>query len=144
MATITIFYGEMGSGKSYRARRFALNLGIDFYEGDDAVTPAMKKCILVRPIPKDVLEDFLFNSLTPAIHERAREVPHLVVAQALYSREHRLRIKDALQTLGHNVQYILVKVPTWQNVRQLLTRKRGPMWVAYWAMNHFFFEEEMF
>lgn len=141
MAKITIFYGEMGSGKSYTAQKYADENGIQFYEGDDAVTPAMQSYILKRPIPPDVLYDFMYRNLVPEIHVRACTTEHLVVAQALYLKEHREGIRRVLEAYGHTVEYVLVKVPVLRNLRQLLSRKYGVFWVAYWLMNHAFFEE---
>jgi adenylate kinase family enzyme len=138
---IVIFYGEMGSGKSYQAQSYAKRFDLPFFEGDDVVTPEMRKCVLVRPIPKKVLEDFIFNCFVPEVINRANENKgELVVAQALYSREHRRLVKDKIEEAGLKVSFFCVNVPYSQNVRQLLTRPLGPAWVYYWLLSHFFFQ----
>lgn len=138
---VTIFYGEMGSGKSYTAAKYANDFGLDFYEGDDAVTPEMQRYVLNRPIPKRVIEDFLYNHFVPAVAARAVEGGNLVVAQALYRREHRDQVHKRLAAMGHLVEFRLVKVPVWRNLKQLFGRKLGTFWVLYWLLNHPFFQE---
>lgn len=135
---ITIFYGEMGSGKSCAARKYADMVHAPFFEGDDVVTPAMRKCILFRPIPRAVLEDFLFNHFVPEVVRRAFMERDLVVSQALYSRTDRLRIKSVLQSHGHEAKFVLVNIP----LRQLLSRPMGFRWVYYWLLTHFFFQKD--
>lgn len=142
MGRVTIYYGEMGSGKSYSAQKYAERQGLPFYEGDDAVTPEMQRYVLKLPIPPKVLNDFPYGHLVPEIELRATMVPHLVVAQALYREEHRAKIKVLLEAHGHQVEYVLVRVPVMQNLRQLWGRKYGFFWVTYWLMNHAFSSRE--
>ena len=134
MALITVFYGEMGAGKSHRAREHASRWGVPFYEGDDAVTPEMQRYVLNRPIPKRVLDDFLYGHLVPAVLKRAETTSHLVTCQALYRREHRRRVRELLEAAGHQVTFVLVSVPARRNLRQLWGRRLGLFWVLYhWA-----------
>lgn len=139
---VRIFYGEMGSGKTYLGRRDAEKLGCTFLEGDDLIPPGMAALVRnFKPLPKSVLDDYVKNHLVPAIVNAAR-TGDVVVAQALYRREHRDYVGGRLASEGFSVRWTLCRVPLWQNFRQLWGRPRGLRWVLYWLLSKPFFQPE--
>ena len=141
MSTITIFFGEMGCGKSYSALRYAERHGFKFFEGDTAITPRMLELVKqFKPLPRDVVKGYV-EHLCDKIVEQALGCAHLVVAQALYLNEDRQFLKAHLEALGYNVRMWHVKVQPWRNFQNLLSRDRPWKWVYYWLMNKPFFQK---
>jgi gluconate kinase len=68
MTHIYIFFGELGSGKSYCGVRYAEKYGYEFFEGDSVVTSRMmEKVSKFKPIPRDIIEEYmevLANTIT--------------------------------------------------------------------------------
>ena len=138
---VTIFYGEMGSGKSYRAKKIAERHDLPFLEGDDLIEGEMlRKVVNFQPLTKEEIDDFIHYKLFHEICDRGVNT-HLVVSQALYRRENRDRLKKQLEDRGFIVNYHLVKVPFTQNLKQLWGRRNGLKWIAYWLLNKPFFQE---
>jgi gluconate kinase len=140
MRRVRILYGEMGSGKTYLGRQEAEALGCTFLEGDDCIPPAMRELVRgFKPLPKSMIDDYVKNHLFPAIVNAARD-DDVVVAQALYRREHRDYITSRLASEGIYVRCVRPQTPFWQNLRQLWSRPRGFRWVVYWLMSKPFFQ----
>lgn len=141
MSNITIYFGEMGCGKSYRGKRLAEDCGYYFYEGDDAVLPEMAERVSqFKPLDRNMILQFV-NQLCATLIEKAERHDNLVVAQALYCDEDRRYINNILSMLGHNVTWKWVKTPFWQNMKQIYSRPKGFRWVLYWLMNKPFFQK---
>jgi gluconate kinase len=140
MKRIEIFFGEMGCGKSYNARRHAARTGAAFLEGDDLVSPEMAERVREFKLLERSMIEQLVHRLIEEIKLRAATVDHLVVAQALYIEEDRQLIDSELSIAGYEVTWNYVQTPPLRNARQLLTRPRGLRWVAYWLLNKPFFE----
>jgi gluconate kinase len=140
MSHVTIFYGEMGSGKTYQGRREAERLGALFLEGDTYIPSNMLDRVKeFKPLGNALLNDYVFNHLTPAI-VRAAATQDIVVAQALYQRKHRRYIESKLASLGITTLWIKCSVPFLQNLAQLWARPQGLRWVAYWLFSKPFFQ----
>ena len=140
MKTIYIFFGEMGSGKSYRGSRFAKDQDFKFFEGDSVVTPKMMERVRkFKPISKEMLEEYM-DVLADAIADQMVDTENLVVSQAFYRDEDRKSMITFLECLGYRVKMWLVKVRFWQNVKNLLTRQDGWKWIMYWLINKPFFQ----
>lgn len=140
MKTVTIFFGEMGCGKSFCALAYAKRHGFKFFEGDNVVTARMlSKVKSFKPIPLDALKEYV-EVLAQAIDDQAQNCDNLIVAQALYLDNHRQYIRLFLEEHGYQVRFWLVKTHWWRNVRNLLSRPQGWKWVYYWLMNKPFFE----
>jgi len=143
MKKITIFFGEMGCGKTYCGSSYAERHGFEFFEGDSVVPPRMlEKVLQFKPLTQDIVEEYM-DILSNAIADRAEKMvtsPTLIVSQAMYRNEDRESMKNFLESLGYEVRFWWVKVPLWRNVKNLLTRKDGWKWVYYWLINKPFFQ----
>lgn len=139
---ITILYGEMGSGKSYRAKMFAESFDMEFLEGDSLATPELiARVSEFRFLSRAVLDDFVHRALFEGIVVAAEKSErNLMVAQALYSRASRDRLQLQLEERGYKVYFHCVRTPIWRNFRQILTRPRGWRWALYWIMSKPFFQ----
>ncbi len=141
MKEVIIIVGEMGCGKTYYGTRIAKNMNTDFFDGDDVVTPAMQEKVSnFRPLTKVLVDTYVKENLAPAILERCKG--HLIVAQALYLKEHRDFIEAYLKENGCKVTYWYIYCPFWQNLKQLWSRPKGFRWVIYWLMNKPFFQRD--
>jgi gluconate kinase len=138
---VIILYGEMGSGKNYQGERLAKSLGFEFFDGDLAL-PAylVERTRNFKPLTPEMVNDFVYIDLLFAISGKVRRSKGIVVAQALYLREARDLLGTQLKAAGFDVEFRLVKVPFLQNLRQLLSRPRGNLWVLYWLANKPFFQ----
>lgn len=138
---ITILYGEMGSGKTFHGQKAAARAkNTVFVEGDAAMPQHMRARVKqFRPLTSKMIDTFVRVHLAEAIANAAR-FHNVVVAQALYRREHRAWLKKQLEDLGHEVHLIEVKVSFIQNLRQLLNLPWGLRWVLYWLLNKPFYQ----
>ncbi len=141
MSVIHILFGEMGSGKNYWGTKISEYLDITFFDGDTAVTPEMAARVSkFKPLSLEILNDYIENHLSKSILAKAKD-GDLIVAQALYREEHRLRLMKLLEESGHTVQFWYIKIPFVQNMNQLLSRANGLKWVLYWLLNKPFFQK---
>lgn len=133
-----VLIGEMGSGKSYRGRLLAEELGYEFLEGDDFAGPEMKEAIAgFKLISKKMILE-LTNNLALAIVGSMKE--GVVVSQALYNQQNRDYLCSLLAIADVEVEFVWVKVGLWQNVKQLLSRPKGLRWIIYWLLSKPFFQ----
>lgn len=147
MKHIEVFYGEMGSGKTFMAKEMlALNYAkADFFEGDDVVTEEMMEYVRkFLPIPKEILDNYIYHHFIPEIVLRAQNSKKdiLYVAQALYRKEHRDFLKEYLTKQGFSVSMTEIKTSFIKNAKQLMSREHGARWVAYWLVNKPFFQRD--
>lgn len=141
MKTVYIFFGEMGSGKSYCGSQYAEKHEFKFFEGDSVVTPRMlERVSKFKAISEDILEEYM-DVLADSIVDQMVDCDHLVVSQALYRNKDRESLKVFLECLGYRVRMWWVRVPLWRNVQNLLTRDNGWKWVLYWFINKPFFQK---
>jgi gluconate kinase len=142
MKTVIIIVGQMGCGKTYWGKLVAKQANHEFFDGDDVLTSAMREKVShFRPLTKAMVDDYVRNHLAPAIVQRAGD-DYLVVAQALYRKEHRDFLEKYLKENGCCVHYWYLWTPFWRNLKQLWSRPKGFRWVLYWLMNRPFFQEE--
>lgn len=139
---VVIFFGEMGSGKSYVGERYARDHGLCFFEGDSVVTrELLDRSGRFKPIPRGVVREFV-RVLARAVTEHAHtcESPTLVVSQALYLDEDRLALAEHLKAHGLTIDWRWVRTPIWRHVAQLFSRPKGIRWIAYGLFNKLFFQ----
>jgi gluconate kinase len=137
---IIILYGEMGCGKSYHSSRLAWDLGWTVLEGDDCIPEEMAQRIKsFRPIPLEMIQSYLLDYLVPAIQTLDGH-RGLVVAQALYRRDHRELVSQKLQELGHEVELRRIESPFLRHMKQLWGRPQGFRWVLYGLLSKPFFQ----
>lgn len=142
MTRIEIFFGEMGSGKSYHARLQSEWSNIGFLEGDELVPHEMIQLVKkFRPVTREMIIE-LVDRLIVEIKKLADFEPRgLAVSQALYFDGDRNRIDAELREAGHEVVWYWVRPSFTKNMRQLLTRSKGFRWVLYWLANKPYFEQ---
>lgn len=142
MKTITILFGEMGSGKNYWGEYLASRApNASFFDGDTVVPREMAERVSnFRPLTREVVAAYI-DILIEEIELRAENTRHLFVAQALYFEQDRKEIKSYFESLGYCVQLMWVNPPWWRNARQILNRKQGFKWLLYWLFNKPFFQK---
>ena len=141
MKTVYIFFGEMGSGKTYCGKRYAEKHNFKFFEGDSVVPPRMMERVnKFKSISEDMLEEYM-DVLADSIADQMVDCEHLVVSQALYRNKDRESMIVFLECLGYQVRMWWVQVPLWRNMQNLLTRKDGWKWTLYWLLNKPFFQK---
>lgn len=141
MSMIIILIGEMGAGKNYYGERLSRDLDIPFLDGDTVCTPAMvERVSKFKPLSPELIDDYIENHLSKAILERAEE-GHLIVGQALYRNNNRLRLMRILEEHGHPVRFVYIDTPFFQNLKQCLSRPKGIRWALYWLLNKPFFQK---
>lgn len=139
--TVTILFGEMGSGKSYWGKKLSRTFGDDFFEGDSAIPDDMlEKVNNFQTIPRSMIENYLSILLNEIEYFIEKSSKGLVVSQALYKDSDRLDLANKLKALGYTVNFIWIKVGFIQNMRQLYSRENGLKWVFYWLMSKPFFQ----
>jgi len=132
---IRIFYGEMGSGKSYWGKKFAEFEGINFIEGDDFLPEALKhKVDRAQLLTPEEVDSYIRDCLIPALKKIDQPT---IVSQALYRREHRKLISNNVD----NVEWVLITAPFFQHMKQLFSRKHGFKWVVNALLSKVFFEK---
>lgn len=138
MTKIYWLVGPMGSGKNYVGKKLAKKLGCNFYDGDDSIPPLMaKKVSEFNPLTEEDLDSFVENHLIPDVEEMLQK-SSLVVAQALYRKKHRNKIKKHFS----NCCFIKIKAPLFLNLKRLWSRKNGLRWAIYGLLNLPFFQNE--
>ncbi len=139
--TITILFGEMGSGKNYWGEIFMRTTPACFFDGDTVATPEMiARFSKFKSLSEEIIMNYLYK-LTDEITARANVVGNLIVAQALYRDEHRCLLELFLKQQGVNVRFVWVKTSFWRNLKQLYSRPKGLRWILYWLMNKPFFQK---
>lgn len=142
--TIVFVIGEMGSGKSYQASKFAkYNPKYTHIEGDDALTWYNKilgfLCKNSAWYCKYVsVEHFVKNVFVPWIEKKLELYDHIIVSQALYFRDHRKILSDYFSK--YKVKFIFINTPVEQLDDQLLKRSHGKYWRWYGRQNRKYFE----
>lgn len=141
---IYILFGEMGIGKNYVGEKLAEYLGCEFFDGDDVVPKHMaEKVANFKPLSLSDLDDYIQNYLIGAIQMKAADGKDLVVAQALYRREHREALLEAFRML--EVLMVYLPAPSFRtHMRRLLKREDGWKWVLWSLFNKPFFQKPPF
>lgn len=143
---IYIYFGEMGSGKTYQGKLAAAEDHVKFFDGDDVVPPEMAKLVSnFKPLTREIVHHYVTRILAPEIVLQAKcaslFINDLVVAQALYTNEDRLYLKEYLELNGFDVSFLWVKPSFWRNLKQIYSRPHGLRWVLYWLLNKPFFQK---
>lgn len=148
MGHVLILFGEMGSGKSFRAQRLseranARGAEVVYIEGDAYMPNDMYDAVKAFGKVTEGMRHELTNNLIEAIHANLKGKAwgaQVVVSQALYFEVDRRWMQLRLSELGHVVEWRWVRVGWVRNMRQLLKRKNGLKWVAYWLLSKPFFQ----
>lgn len=142
---VILFVGEMGSGKSYLARKLASDLGLTFIEGDDLASQEMKTAIDGLKMITDKMIDELVVAIDAAVADAIeRTGKGVVVAQALYREKHRHALITSLRQRGFIMDLRWVRVGLKQHLSQLRSRPGGIRWILYWLMSKPFFQQPRF
>lgn len=132
----------MGGGKSHWGKILADIYSAEFFEGDSVIPqPMLDKVNNFRPVPRDMILDYLVVLISEIDRRASYSSNGLVVSQALYLDEDRLRLYANLRNRGYVVEFVWIKVPFFKNLRQIYSRKNGLRWVFYWLMNKPFFQK---
>ena len=145
MQQVFFFFGEAGAGKSYCAKRFAERHKLPFIEGDDfipgpSIDERVKKFQILKPAE---IQNFIHNILLPQVMSHTSlEGTDIVVSQAMYRNVDRIKFADAIQEhTAYTVRWFLIKTPLLQHIKQILSRRYGLRWFAFWLLNKPFFQK---
>tara|TARA_Y100001935_G_C17098730_1_gene404887 strand:- start:122 stop:583 length:462 start_codon:yes stop_codon:yes gene_type:complete len=130
----------MGCGKNYVGKRLAKELDCDFIDGDSFVPAQMAdKVANFKPLSQKDIDDYVYDHLVPGILKSWKEGVDIVIAQALYRKEHR----DELDFLFRDhIIFIYIKCPLFLNLKRLYSREKGLRWALYGLWNKLFFQTE--
>jgi gluconate kinase len=138
----------MGVGKNYVGERLAESLECKFLDGDIFVPKKMaNKVARFSPLSQEDIDNYITEHLIPGIEKhlqpqsQSQPQQDLVVAQALYRKEHRDQIQRHFGQ-EENCKFILITAPLLTNLKRLLKRDKGFRWVVYALLNRPFFQSE--
>jgi len=92
---IVVLFGLLGCGKNYVGKIFSDEFGFHLYDADQDLTPAMKNAIANHQVFTHQMRDEYFDIVIHRIAELKKNHTHLVIAQALFKNQHRLKILNA-------------------------------------------------
>lgn len=143
MKTVTIFFGEMGCGKTYWGKTMSQWFPeFPFHEGDSVVPVEMAERVSkFKPLTREMILDYLKILQDKIVEWTSVSKKGIFVSQALYFDEDRISLIKYLESQGIRVIAYWIKPPWWQNLWQILSRKKGIRWAIYWAMNKPFFQK---
>lgn len=142
MKTLYFFFGQVGAGKTYCAKRFAKKIGAHFYDGDDSLSLELRsKVEKVQPLTRSDIYGFITNYLAEDCVRLAESHDVLVVAQALYNEGDRLWLGHTLRRFGIDTIFVHIRTPFWRNLKQLWSRKNGLRWIRMWLISKPWFEQ---
>ena len=150
--TIYILFGEMGVGKNYIGEKLAEHLDCYFFDGDEALPPALKEKVSnFKSLTLDEIEDFVRDDLIPEVEAMAGKAKpcgcgcgrdlggDMVVGQALYRADHR---KIIAEYFGSRVEWIYIEPPSFfTHMKRLLSRRRGIRWMLLGLASKAFFQK---
>lgn len=139
---IYLLFGEMGAGKNHVGELMAQQLGCEFFDGDTVIPEHMlQKVLSFKLFSASDLDQYVRLHLLPAIQSRHVEGQDLVVAQALYRREHRDIILNH-QPFQGQITPVWITVPSFfTHKARLVRRKQGFHWLLYWLACKPFFQQ---
>ena len=140
---LTIFFGEMGSGKNYWGETMSRWFpDFPFFDGDTVVPAEMaEKVAKFKPLTREMIKNYIDIFIDETEKRMEASEKGIFLAQALYFDEDRIEIKKYFESIGYAVIMYWIRPSWWQNLWQILKRKNGILWAIYWAMNKPYFQK---
>lgn len=139
---IIFVFGEMGAGKSWAAQRIADMCGGSFFEGDDALSPALKNKVMhAKALNQEEVQTFLEGDFVEAVRKQITPNKLLVVSQALYNKHHRLQLSLTFSDCSH--AFVQVVPPSFgAHLKRLWNRPNGFWWIINTLLAKPFFDAD--
>lgn len=91
---VIFIFGLCGSGKTYVGERIAKYYSYDYVEGDSYITPSMKELIdKGEKVTSEARQEYM-NTLQAELNKFVSENKFIVISQALYRNEYRIKFKN--------------------------------------------------
>lgn len=122
---ILVLFGLPATGKSYIGKLLEDEFGFFFYDGDEDLTPQMKKAIKEKRIFTDDMRDVFFQNLITSVKRLKKTQTKLVVAQAFIKEKYRK------QFVKHFPQTRFILIQTKNKVRTNRLTQRNDLDLEY-------------
>lgn len=135
-----VLFGEMGVGKNYVGEKLAAYIGCEFLDGDSVIPKAtMEKVKNFKQLNVNDINDYVKINLIPAIEKKLEENANLVVAQALYRKEHRGLLEKYFGSKNIKLIWLPI-IDHFSHLKRLFKRPNGTRWILYMLGNKLFFQ----
>jgi len=118
MQRIIFLYGLSGAGKNFIGEALARQNNFYFYDGDDLLTPPMKKQLHQNKIFTQPMRDEFVAQLILKLNNLLKTHTKIIIAQGLYKKSNRQQLKTAFP----EAHFIEVKAND-KNIEQRLRQK---------------------
>lgn len=145
MSKVFVVFGEMGIGKNFVGELLAQRFKVPFIDGDTMLPPELEaKVKKFMPLTPAEVDSFVKDHLVPGMIDllKVQNDPGMVLAQALYMREHREYIAKAIKRMGLTPVFVYIPVHSLLvHLSRLWSRPRGLYWALYGLVNKPFFQK---
>jgi gluconate kinase len=125
--SLVVLFGLPGTGKTFVGKVFEKYFNYYFYDGDNDLTPEMKKAIKTKTVFTDQMRDIFFKILINKIKVLSEKHTKLVVAQTFIKEKYRI---DLLKKIP-NAKFIFVETKIDIREKRLMERIDYPLDLEY-------------
>jgi len=125
--SLVILFGLPGTGKTYTGKVFEKYFGFYFYDGDNDLTPEMKKAINSKTVFTDQMRDKFFKILTNKIKKLSKKYKNLAIAQTFIKEKYRLQLIKLIP----KTKFILIETKKDIREKRLMKRINYPLDLEY-------------
>ena len=125
--SLFILFGLPGTGKTFVAKIFEKYFSYYFYDGDNDLTPEMKRAIKTKTVFTDTMRDRFFKILINKIKELSLEHKKLIVAQTFIKEKYRLQLIKVIP----ETKFILIETKKQIREKRLIERADYPLDLEY-------------
>ena len=116
---LIILFGLTGAGKNFVGEILEKRFGYTFWDADEALSADMKECIRTHKAWTQEMRETYINNINQTISQLKKIHPNLVVAQALYGEDYRLRI---LKQHPKNILFIQIATSPDITLKRVISR----------------------
>lgn len=132
-----ILFGLPGTGKTYVGKILEKYFDYYFYDGDNDLTPEMKKAIETKIVFTDQMRDVFFERLIKNIQVLNVKHKKLIVAQTFIKEKYRI---DLLKKIPET-KFILIETKKEIREKRLIQRTDYPLDLGYARIMEINFEK---
>ncbi len=125
--SLVVLFGLPGTGKTFVGKIFEKYFNYYFYDGDNDLTPEMRKSIKTKTVFTDQMRDVFFKGLINKIACLVEKHKKLVVAQTFIKERYRI---DLLKIIP-NSKFILIETKKDVREKRLIERVDYPLDLEY-------------
>lgn len=137
--SLIILFGLPGTGKTYVGKIFEKYFGYYFYDGDNDLTPEMKRAIKTKTVFTDKMRGVFFEKLITKIENLATKYKKLVVSQTFIKETYRLQLIKVIP----ETKFVLIETKKEIREKRLIDRVDYPLDLEYARIMEKNFEKPM-